>query len=99
MTSGLGSPGQRRSPKSVPTAPSWPWERGLAGADPALWKWGRALPGLGEELLFARCSLGWKKQEARGEPGQTPQAAGPWAACSAPLASGAGAAAAAFWGK
>lgn len=69
-TSGPGGPEQRSAPTSVPTAPSWPWERGLVRL-PQLFG-GREGPsqGWGRNCFLLCVRLGWKKREAGGEPGR-----------------------------
>lgn len=66
---------------------------GLGGAHPAFWRWARALPGLGEELLSALCTSRMEKTGSRrraraGSPrsrGHGPLAQLLWAAMLLPL--------------
>lgn len=84
--SGPGSTELRGSPKSVPKAPSSPWERGLVGLT--------QLCGGGEgpsqdwrRNCFLLCvCLGWENGKLEVNPGwQAPHVAEPWAARLAPL--------------
>lgn len=93
---GPRSPEQRDSPKSVPTAPSWPG-RGAWWGSPIFLEAGKGPPGAGGGIAFCSVYV-WDRKNGKPEasPGGLLAQQGPWAARLAPLA---GCAAAAFWGK
>lgn len=88
----------KRFPRICPYSSVLVLGEGLDGARPNFWRQGRALLGLGKELLSVLCACRMEKTGSQRQAwgGRLAAQQGPWAVRSAPLAR---CAAATFWGK